>query len=369
MKSYNHLWESLISDITIKLAINSACKSVIKRKNKRTKHKLYNMVENTDQYIPVVRDWIENYEPFNHDIKIINDGISMKKREIICPNITELIIQHAVIIVLQPIIMKGMYEHSYASVPKRGCHLAMKRINKWIKKDYKNTKYCLKLDIYHFFQSISQDYLINKFKKIIHDEKFMNLLIKIIRTTEYGIPLGFYTSQWFANFLLQDLDHFIKEDMGVKYYVRFMDDMVLFGSNKRKLHRVREQIQNFIDPMSLKIKDNWQLFKMHNEKDSGRFLDFLGFKFYRNRVTMRKKICRKAMKKAIKISKKDKITVHDARQMMTYIGWMKYTNTYSWYLNHIKPYINIKQLKRIISDYDKRRNSKNVAKVPIYYKT
>ncbi len=70
---------------------------------------------------------------------------------------------------------------------------------------------------------------------------------------------------------------------------------------------------------------------------------------------MRKKICLKAMRKAKKISKKKNITIYDARQMMTYIGWMKYTDSHNWYLNYIKPYVKIKKLKKIISDYDKRR--------------
>ena len=355
MKSYSNLWEKIISTDVIKLAIQSACKNISGKKNKKKRNKLIEILTNINEYIPTVRKWIEDFQPYKHTTRIINDGISAKQREIICPNVKEMIICHAVIIVMKPLLTKGMYEHTYASIPKRGCHKGMKRICKWIKKDPYNTKYCEKLDIKKFFPSISQDYLICKFKKVIRDEKFMNLLTNLIRTTEKGLPLGFFTSQWFANYLLQELDHYIKEDLKVKYLIRFMDDMVLFGSNKRKLHKIRIKIEEKLSSMGLSLKENWQIFKMHTLKGNGRFLDFMGFKFYRNKITMRKKICLKAMRKAKKISKKKNITIYDARQMMTYIGWMKYTDSHNWYLNYIKPYVKIKKLKKIISDYDKRR--------------
>ena len=81
---------------------------------------------------------------------------------------------------------------------------------------------------------------------------------------------GNFTSQWFANFYLQDLDHFIKEKMKVKYYLRYMDDMVLFGRNKKELHKIKNLIDEFLKQEGLKLKENWQLFKVDS-----RPLDFL----------------------------------------------------------------------------------------------
>lgn len=85
-----------------------------------------------------------------------------------------------------------------------------------------------------------------------------------------GYLFGNFMSQWFANFYLQDLDHFIKEKMKVKYYLRYMDDMVLFGRNKKELHKIKHEIDEFLKPEGLKLKDNWQLFKVDS-----RPLDFL----------------------------------------------------------------------------------------------
>ena len=86
---------------------------------------------------------------------------------------------------------------------------------------------------------------------------------------------GNYTSQWFANFYLQDLDHYIKEDLKIPYYIRYMDDMVLFHRNKKELHKARVKIEEFLKNEDLKLKENWQLFKTDS-----RPIDFLGYKFF-----------------------------------------------------------------------------------------
>ena len=352
MKSYNHLWENLISDYNIKLAIYAASHGNMKRKL------LTEMKNNPEKYYDKVRNWIECYEPKTHTPKVINDGISAKKREIIVPTVSEHVVQHAVMQILKPIFMKGMYEHSYASIPQRGCHRGMKVVKKWTQTNSRHIKYCMKLDVRKYFDSISQDILIAKLRKKIHDVRFMDLLEKIIRTTDKGLPLGFYTSQWFANFYLQSFDHYVKEELHVKHYIRYMDDMVLFCSNKRGLHELRRQIMAYLSGnLELSVKDNWQVFRFHTWQNRGRFLDFMGFRFYRNRVTLRRKITLKAMRKARRIAKKRKTTVIDARQMLTYKGWTKVTDTYNWLQRYILCFVDFQKLRKIVSNYDKKRRA------------
>ena len=357
MTTYKHLWEELISDENIIEAVYSAARGSIRGKRKT---ELLEIRANVEFYVPDIRNLIINYEPIKHIPMIINDGITQKKREIIVPTIPEHIVQHAVMLVLKPIFLKGMYEHSYASIPGRGCHNGAERLQLWIKDGGRHVKYCAKFDIKKFFENIDQDVLIDKLGKIIKDELFMDLLIKIIRTSDKGLPLGFYTSQWFANFYLQGFDHYVKEQLGVKYYMRYMDDMVLLGSNKKELHRVKEQMLEYLqDNLHVWFKDNWQIFRF-DYKDGdvrqGRFIDFMGFKFYRDHITMRKTIARKAMRKARKLSKKDIITPADARQMLAYHGWIKHTDSYDFTKKYIEPYVDFNELKKIISYDDKRRN-------------
>ena len=355
MKSYNNLFNKMLSDEAIEIAIKNATK------NKHTQVYIMPYLENRKNTFESARTWLTKYQTIKHRPVEIYDGISRKKRTIIVPSTIEIVVQHSVVQVLMPIFMKGMYQHSYASIPNRGAHKAKKYIEKCIRKDPRNVKYCLKMDIRHFFESISHDILKNKLKKIIRDEKMLDILYKIIDTTEHGLPLGFYTSQWLANWYLQGLDHYIKEQLHAKYYVRYMDDMVIFGSNKRELHKMLEAIRDYLnEELKLEIKDNWQIFRFDytdkKGKHRGRDLDFMGFRFFRYKTILRRSIMLKASRKAKKIYKKEKPTVYELRQFISYLGWIKATDTYNFYLKHIKPYVAIQYCKRRISRYQKRVN-------------
>ena len=350
----------MMTDDNIRLAIKNAVKN--KRKNNRRHRRLRYIRDHAEEYISKVRQWIEEFVPAKHKPVEINDGISAKKRLIVVPTVEEMLVHHAVINVLSPILEKGMYEHSYASIPGKGLHSGVKTTRKWIYNDHTNTKYCLKLDIRKFFDSIDQDVLLAKLKKIIRDKHYFEYIEKIVRTTESGIPLGFATSQWFANFLLTELDHKIKEEYGVKYYIRFMDDMVLFGSNKRELHKIKDAISKYLEEeLHLHLKDNWQVFFMdsvNSRKRKGRFLDFLGFKFYRNHVGLRGRLALRTQRKAKAIYKKERANIHDARQMVVYAGIAKYSDSYDWFMSRVAKYVNVKRLRHQISVHDKRYNTR-----------
>lgn len=352
MKTYKYLWEKLISDENIKLAIRNSSKG------KRKRNDVKKIYENQDKYVPVIRKYIENFKNDNHNPVTIYDGTSRKKRTIIVPSYREQIVHHAVVQVLLPMFWKGMYEHSYGSVPKRGTHKGKKTIEKWIRHDKKNVKYCLKMDIRKYFDSIDHKILKKMFERKIRDKKFLNLLFAIIDATKKGIPLGFYLSQWIANWFLQGLDHYIKEELRAKYYIRYMDDMIVFGSNKRNLHEIRRKIDEYMKHnLKLDMKQNWQVFRfdyIKNGNHYGRDLDFMGFRFFRDKVILRKSIMLKITRKVTKINKKTKETLYDVRQAMSYFGYIKCTDTYNMYLKKIKPLIDFNKLKNKISRIDRR---------------
>lgn len=339
MKTYKNLYTTLISEENLKEAIHSA------KKSKRIR-KIIKRRKLTDEVLlEKAKYWVTNFKNAKHTPVEIEDGARRKKRTIIVPTMEELIVQHALVNVLKPMFMHGMYEHSYASIPNRGAHKGKKVIRKWLDKDPKNTKYVLKMDIRHFFDSIPHDILKAKISKYVADEKVKAMLFEIIDVTEHGIPLGFYTSQWLSNWYLQDLDHYIKEDLKVKHYIRYMDDMVLFGSNKKKLHRQKNEIERYLNEnLGLALKDNWQVFPLDK-----RGLDFMGFRFFRHKTTLRRTIMLKATRKARKIANKPKTTIYDCRQMMSYLGWIKASDTYDMYLAYIKGRIDFGIMKRTIS--------------------
>lgn len=355
MKSYKNLWEECIDYDNIIASITYVAT------HRKKKSHIKNIMTNIDEYAEIITDLMENYTPRKHKTVEICDRASGKTRNIIVPTFEESVIHHLMIRAMTPMLTKGMSKFTFASIPGRGIHKCAKLISNWLIEDKKNTKYCLKMDIKKFFESIDHDWLKSELKDHIHDKKFLKLAFKMIDTTDIGLPLGFYTSHWFANWLLQPLDHYIKEELKAKYYVRYMDDMVIFGSNKNKLHDIRKDISRWLDHHNLKLKDNWSVFRMEYIKGDntrkGNVLEFIGFKFHRNYITIRKNILNRMKRKAEKIGKKGKCSPHDAHQMMSYLGWIKWSETYTVYKKYIQPHITIKKCKKIIAKYDKKMKS------------
>lgn len=351
MKSYHHLYEQFISDENYYLGVKNATKHKGGKKRKYRRAQFYrDYAEEMKPYLMVYAKYFHNAE---HEPKQIYDGIRRKQRKIIVPTVQEQIIHHMIVNVLKPIFMKSMYEHSYGSIPGRGAHLGKKRIEKWIRHGGKNCKYCLKMDIKKYFDSIPHDALKEKLSDLIHDRRFLKILFEIIDAVpgDRGIPIGFYTSQWFANWYLTELDHYIKQELHAIYYIRYMDDMVIFGPNKRELHEIREQIEDYLHGiLGLEMKDNWQVFLFDYTKKNGihvgRDLDFMGFRFYRDRTVLRRHLMLRMTRKAKRIYRKDKTTIYDCRQMLAYLGWLDSTDSYNIYKDRIKPYLSFRRLKR-----------------------
>ena len=131
------------------------------------------------------------------------------------------------------------------------------------------------------------------------------------------------------------------------------------GSNKRKLHRARRELCDHLQEngYGVELKDNWQLWRIHS-----RPLDFLGFRFYRDKTLLRKKTFLRFRRKIAKIKKRGYCNVAAARAVVSGIGWLKQIpGGKSYYLNHVKPVISKREATRIISIFDKRNSRRLVA--------
>lgn len=160
---------------------------------------------------------------------------------------------------------------------------------------------------------------------------------------------GFFTSQWLANYYMQDADHYIKEDLKVPYYVRYMDDMLLFHRNKKELHKIKDKLERYLEFEGLEIKSNWQLFKVDS-----RPVDFIGYRFYRGHTTLRRSNFLRIKRRIKKVYKKGKINCTDATAVISYYGWYKHCSYYRFTEKYVKPYISINKCKGVI------RNAKNI---------
>jgi hypothetical protein len=244
-----------------------------------------------------------------------------------------------------------MYGYNCGSVPGRGTAYGQKGLRHWLDTDHKNTKYCLKMDISKFYPSVDNEVLKRMFRRKIKDVNCL-WLIDVIIDSNNGLPIGNYTSQWFANFFLEGLDHFIKEKLGVKYYVRYVDDLVLLGPNKKKLHKARREISSYLESINLRLKDNWQVFRVND-----RGIDFLGFRFFRNKTILRKRNALRIRRRLSKIRKKGRLNYKDACALISYWGWIKRSNSFNFYNKHVKPIVSVGKAKKVVSDYARKANS------------
>jgi len=370
MKSYNHLFEKLISYDNLENAIYRA--SI----GKRDREDVKKILENIDYHIKQVQEKLINrtFEIRKHTAFEINDGIKQKKRKIIKPDfVYEQILHHAVVQVMQDVVMRGMYVWSCGSVPDRGGVYGKRHIEKFIKNSPTEIKYCAKGDVKQFFLEVSKDILKKLCRKKIHDSKMIWVLDLILDANiaafngddiDFGLPIGYYTSQWFANWFLQDLDHHIKEVLKIKCYVRYVDDIVLFSGNKKKLHKAITSINNYLKNIDLELKGNYQVFrfdyidKSGNEK--GRFVDFMGFRFHRNRTVLRRSILLKATRKAARLAKKGNLNWYECSQMLSYVGWFKHTDTYRVFEKWVKPHVDIKLCKKLVSSHQRKINKEKI---------
>lgn len=157
---------------------------------------------------------------------------------------------------------------------------------------------------------------------------------------------GNYTSQWFANFYLQNLDHYIKEELKAPYYIQYMDDMLIFHRNKKELHKIKDKVEEYLKNEHLRLKENWTLFKVDS-----RPIDFLGYRFYRGYTTLRRSNFLRIKRRIKKIVKRGYIRLTDAYSVISYHGWLSHCDSFNYRNKYIKPYkITLKKCKGVIKN-------------------
>ncbi len=222
--------------------------------------------------------------------------------------------------------------------------------------DRKNTKYCLKLDVAKFYPSVDNEILKRMFRRKIKDEDCLWLIDAIVDSNQ-GLPIGNYTSQWFANVFLEGLDHFIKQKLGTKHYIRYVDDIVLLGPSKKSLHKARIAIAGYLGSINLKLKSNWQVFKV-----ASRAIDFLGLRFFRDKTILRKRNALRIRRRFKKIANKLKINYRDACAVISYWGWIKRSDSFRFYQD-IKSLVSLSDAREVVSKRAKTHNLRTSARV------
>ncbi len=307
MKRYNNLYDRICSVENLNLADSIA------RKGKRGQPGIVEHDKNRKNNIHSLHLALKNktYTTSEYTTFPIYEP---KERLIFrLPYYPDRIVHHAVMNVLEPIFVSTFTADTYSCIKKRGIHAAARALRQALK-DLPGTTYCLKLDIRKFYPSVDHDILKMLLRRKIKDNDLLWLLDGIIDSAG-GLPIGNYLSQYFANFYLTYFDHWLKEDLRVKYYFRYADDLVILSGDKQYLHALLAEIRSYLDQkLKLSIKSNYQVFPVE-----ARGIDFVGYVFRHTHVMLRKTIKKNF---ARKLSRE-----RNAQSIASYAGWAKHCDS------------------------------------------
>lgn len=321
------------------------------------------------------------FKTSDYEIFILNEG--KKKRDVYkLPFFPDRIAQWAILQVIEPFLLANMTADTYSAIPGKGIQPIVddlrghyktkiidgKKKSVWVPSilltDEENTRYCYKIDLHHYYQSINHEVLKQKFRKVFKDPELLWLLDEIadsINTAteedlielslsgeievdpNTGIPIGNYMSQYSGNFYLSSFDHWVKEELHVKHYYRYMDDVVIFASSKEELHEIHRKVTAYTrDYLHLNIKGNYQIFPT-----KVRGVDFVGYRFFGEYTLLRKstainfkrkmRACRKKMENNIPP------TYSEWCSFNSYKGWLGNCDSYRLSKKYIEPLIEYMQ--------------------------
>ena len=329
------------------------------RKGKRKYGGVKMVDRDPEKYLKQIQDMLVNktYEVSPYTIKDLFDGgkprILMK-----LPYYPDRIIQWAIMLQIRHVFMSVFVHHTCASVRGRGIHQATKLMNEYMR-DKEKSQYCLKIDVAKFYPSINHEILKSLLRRKFKDPDLLELLDKIIDSLDafpsspqsgrpgmpdaQGIPIGSYLSQYLANYYLSYFDHWLKETQGAKYVVRYMDDIVILSDSKEWLHALKCKIDDYLtENLKLRLKDNWQVFPT-----GVRGVDFVGYRHFYGFKLLRKSSAKRFKRKMSSIRKKTAarkpINYHDFCAYNSYIGWLKWCDSFRLIQKHADPLANVIQ--------------------------
>ena len=181
-----------------------------------------------------------------------------KARRISAAPFVDRVVHHSFSAAMLPLFESHFIDNSYACRKEKGVQAAVLQAQVFCQK----AAYWLKLDIRHFFESAKHQVLKDILRSWVEDERVYALAEQVIdhgapgSPVRRGLPIGNLTSQYFANVYLTPLDHFLETNPRLTGYLRYMDDLVLFGP-KSELNAVETQVENFVaGSLDLTLRDD-----------------------------------------------------------------------------------------------------------------
>ncbi|TVS20885.1 MAG: RNA-dependent DNA polymerase [Planctomycetaceae bacterium] len=336
MKRYGHLWERVVSWENLLLAAHKA------RQRKRSSPPVQRFHFDLEhELVKLQAELLDgSYAPGAFRTHWITRP---KRRLISAAPFRDRVVHHAVINVLEPILERRFHADSYACRKGKGTHAAARRLQYWMQR----RRYALQCDIAKFFPSIDHAVMKAEFRRMIKDGRLLRLMDLIVDCSNEqeqivdwfdgdglfdptarrrGLPIGNLTSQWFANWMLNGLDHFVAAELRLGAYVRYCDDFIVLGDDKHELLVVKDKIRSYLEHRRLRL---------HERKAQVRPVDqgvtFVGYRVWPYRRAVRKSNVR-AFRRRIRWMRKayahGLLEWHDVRQRLaSWIGHARQANS------------------------------------------
>lgn len=230
---------------------------------------------------------------------------------------------------LEPAFVPQFIPSSFACLKNKGMHRAAIYVQEKMKhcKRIWEQYYILKMDVAKYFDNINKNILLEILERKIKDRDLLWLIKQILfaQKREKGIEIGNYTSQMFANIYLNEVDQYIKHQLKIKYYCRYLDDSIIIVRTKQEAKEALEKIKIFLkERLELELNKKTQIFK--NKQG----VNFCGYKINEYRMKLRDKGKRKLKKKVEHLKKEikiGKITSKEAKKYLSgHMGYIKYAN-------------------------------------------
>lgn len=367
MRRVNNIYDSILDIKVIQKIYSSRVR--VNTKNKLKLEKFENNYVSNMIYIKQILEE-RNYKPGRYNIFLIKEP---KLRIIMSQNIIDKLINHVVTqYFLINIFKSTLIEENVATRKNKGTKYGIFLLKKYLNEVKDKNFYVLKFDISKYFFNLDHGIIKELLEHKIKDKDVLKILCDIVDSTDSsyvnerinllkekeiqrinnsnskdkdrlikeikelpnyevgkGLPIGNMSSQFLAILYLNELDHFIKSKLKIKYYIRYMDDGVIIHQNKEYLQYCLEEINKILERYKLKLNKKT---KIYSCKEG---FEFLGFRYIikNNKVIMKvKNSTKKRFKRKIKVYnkllKKDKLSEFDYNQVLaSYKGHLSYGNT------------------------------------------